>query len=273
MDIAFTQIDLPVLLSLAGALAALTTSLLAFRQISLTREAERELVASMRSKHEAELLIHSLKGLRNRSSAIGVLERIGESGPENFGPILVESLSQDPPDPVLLRVGELVIETGASMLPADQRDQILDGLRQPSARGRANYIVKLLAEGLDESGTGERSLDLKQSRNYQVRQLEDQTPLLKQASLLEGLGRTDEALALYQKALAQDSQNPEILYSMSSLLAERGRVEEALVGLYRAVAVAPDQPRFWTTLGSMLQQSGRYEEALDAYDRAVQLSP
>ncbi|UCG99477.1 MAG: tetratricopeptide repeat protein, partial [Burkholderiales bacterium] len=52
-----------------------------------------------------------------------------------------------------------------------------------------------------------------------------------------------------------------------------GRLEEALASYDRALRLTPDDPDVHTNRGNVLKDLGRLEEALASYDRALRLTP
>ena len=59
----------------------------------------------------------------------------------------------------------------------------------------------------------------------------------------------------------------------SNKLSELGRYEEALEAYDRAIELQPDYALIWWYKGVVLNELGRYEEALESYDRIIELKP
>lgn len=81
---------------------------------------------------------------------------------------------------------------------------------------------------------------------------------------------TQDILASYDKALQINPGNIDAWNSRGSLLEDLGRHEEAIAAYDRAIQVNPKFGWAWYNRGNTLQALGRYEEALDSYDKAIQ---
>jgi tetratricopeptide (TPR) repeat protein len=60
---------------------------------------------------------------------------------------------------------------------------------------------------------------------------------------------------------------------MGTILSNLGRHEEALVCYLRAIEIEPENPDLWNNRGSALHQLGRYQEAQESYSWAIGLDP
>jgi len=93
------------------------------------------------------------------------------------------------------------------------------------------------------------------------------------ANALKELRRLDEALAGYDRALALDPDGAAAWYNRGNALKELGRPEEALVSYDRALFLRADYPDAHNNRGNALRDLKRMEEALASYDRALSLRP
>lgn len=131
--------------------------------------------------------------------------------------------------------------------------------------------------------------------------------LVNKGSVLEQVGRFDEAAEVYREAWEEEPSLPEGLYNLATLTARRGELEAA-VELYRQlverhpeyarghhnlavtlerlgdlegaeesyraeIEAAPGTASGQTSLGVVLEKLGRHDEAFEAYVRAVQTEP
>jgi tetratricopeptide (TPR) repeat protein len=94
-----------------------------------------------------------------------------------------------------------------------------------------------------------------------------------QGVILHGLGRYEEALASYDKALQIKPDDYEIRGSRSLALSSLGRYEEALASDDKVLEIQPDDYRVWNNRGVNLHHLGRHKEALASYDKALQIKP
>lgn len=97
--------------------------------------------------------------------------------------------------------------------------------------------------------------------------------LSNQASSLAALGRHQEALACFDRALAVDPRCLEAWNNKGGLLADLGRYEEAIACYDRALAVNPRYVMALRNRGFDLGQIGRHEEAIACFDAALAIDP
>lgn len=81
------------------------------------------------------------------------------------------------------------------------------------------------------------------------------------------------AVAQFQKALRQDSKDPDILSALGSALLELGQAKEALPFIKHAFDLLPEDPEVANNLGRINLECGQVNEAISAFERAVRLSP
>jgi serine/threonine-protein kinase len=92
------------------------------------------------------------------------------------------------------------------------------------------------------------------------------------ALLLWASGRTDEALAVTEKARRADPGNLSLTIKTADYLAKAGRFEDA-IGRYRAaMELEPSDPRAWFGLAEILRRQGDVTGAIDALRKAYELS-
>lgn len=86
-------------------------------------------------------------------------------------------------------------------------------------------------------------------------------------------GRFAEARDAYQRGLALNPANSEILHGLGMVYTELGEIEKGYKLLQRFLAVRPDYVTGWASLGSNRLKVGDYAEAEKAYRRALALQP
>ncbi len=91
---------------------------------------------------------------------------------------------------------------------------------------------------------------------------------------LAGLGRVDEAIEMYQKALARNPDDGFTLYQLARILSHhQEKPAEALPLFERALALNPRLYFAHRELGDILRNLGRLEEAVSCYERALEIHP
>lgn len=82
------------------------------------------------------------------------------------------------------------------------------------------------------------------------------------------LGRPDEALGVFRRALAEFPDNTDLLYNRGVLLDMLGRGEEAISAFLEVLELAPSRRDALENLTGLLQGMGRGEEAREVEERA-----
>jgi predicted TPR repeat methyltransferase len=94
------------------------------------------------------------------------------------------------------------------------------------------------------------------------------------AALCQGsLGRTDEAIASYRRALQYQPEFIEARSNLGYLLEHAGRLEEAAESYRRALALAPNEWMTLNRLGYCERLLGRAEQSIEVLKRAAALRP
>ena len=93
------------------------------------------------------------------------------------------------------------------------------------------------------------------------------------ALALKALGRADDAIARCEQALKLKPNAPEILLNLGILLRERGRSREAAALYHQALAVRPNDATLLSNLGNALKDQGEFGEAIACFGQALALRP
>ncbi len=160
-----------------------------------------------------------------------------------------------------------LIEEGADNLPAAEaafkKAASLDGnveYRLDTAR----VLWRLDRRPEAETAWAAVATDFGESRDVQ----------LALANSFHGLGRNEEALATYERALTLSktgAERSDVLVEMSRVHADRGAINLALEGLSRARDAAPTDPEIHYNLGVLYFRAGQYDAAVASFDDAVKL--
>jgi tetratricopeptide (TPR) repeat protein len=102
---------------------------------------------------------------------------------------------------------------------------------------------------------------------------EEPTRSLYRAHALLGLGRSMEALAVYDQLLAAHPDLTDARLRAAESHIQLGRPELALEQLQLAVKDAPQSAESWTIYAGLLQSLGQLDEARDAREHALSLAP
>jgi amino acid adenylation domain-containing protein len=88
------------------------------------------------------------------------------------------------------------------------------------------------------------------------------------------VGKTQEAIAAYQKARELQPENPSIYRILGNILCEVGDREGAIENYQKAIELNPQQPfGVYKKLGDLLCQHHQTEAAINAYKEALKLQP
>ncbi len=90
---------------------------------------------------------------------------------------------------------------------------------------------------------------------------------------LDKLGRADEAIAHYGRAVAIRPDYAEAHYNLGVDMARKGRIGEAVAQYRRTLEIWPDYPYAHNNLGQALERLGKPDEAVAHYRAAVRSLP
>jgi tetratricopeptide (TPR) repeat protein len=90
---------------------------------------------------------------------------------------------------------------------------------------------------------------------------------------LAALGKKEEAIAAYQRALSIKANYPEALNNLGLVLAASSRSGEAIDVYRRAIACSPGYFEAHNNLGSALSRAGKPELAVESFRKALELNP
>jgi tetratricopeptide (TPR) repeat protein len=114
---------------------------------------------------------------------------------------------------------------------------------------------------------------LKRADQVLARNEADLTALTDRGFALGALGRHDEALVTFERALQSHPGHALTHFNRGVALEKLGRKDDALVSYERAIEIAPTSPEAIGNRGGLLNRMGRLDEALEALDTASSLSP
>ncbi len=86
------------------------------------------------------------------------------------------------------------------------------------------------------------------------------------------MGRTDDAIAAYEKALQLGDEQSFTLNNLGSLVSPQDP-QRAEAYLRHAVELDPGNHQAWHSLGNTLVRQNRLADAVSCYRRALQLQP
>ncbi|WP_293125504.1 tetratricopeptide repeat protein [Microcoleus sp. bin38.metabat.b11b12b14.051] len=89
----------------------------------------------------------------------------------------------------------------------------------------------------------------------------------------DDLGKYEEALAFYDKALEFKPDYHQAWYNRGIALRNLGRFEEAIASFDKALEFKPDYHQAWNNRGIALGNLGNFEEAIASYDKALEIKP
>ena len=126
-------------------------------------------------------------------------------------------------------------------------------------------------------------IELYQSRKLDKAEIETQN-LLKQfpddltclnilGVVLDGKGKTEEAIKIYQKALQINENSPETHFNMGSILHKSGKSNEARICYEKAISIKSDFLNAHFNLGLVYQNLQDNKNAIESYEKASKLKP
>jgi tetratricopeptide (TPR) repeat protein len=85
--------------------------------------------------------------------------------------------------------------------------------------------------------------------------------------------QVNEAMEQFQKALEIQPDNAMIHNSFGNALLQKGQVDEAIVHYQKALKIMPDSAYVCCGLGNALLQKGQVDEAMEQFQKAIRLQP
>jgi Flp pilus assembly protein TadD len=112
-------------------------------------------------------------------------------------------------------------------------------------------------------------------KHYEIAMKTMDTPRIHRnyAQALFNLGRFEQAVTEYRKAILVMSNDPNILNEFGYTLAHTGKFDEAMTLYNKALRISPDNINVHLNLGAALTGSGKFEEALKEYEKILLLQP
>lgn len=189
----------------------------------------------------------------------------------------------------LQQLKRLFEEQLAKETSAEKRQALKEKLEQVVAAERGYYMA-MLKSALERSdipaydelvAIGERRPGIEnRAKLYKVLSKLQHLPpphtsgnFMASAIARHALGRYDEALADFNRALELEPDDPEVFNNRGVTYDHLERYEEALSDYGRALKLKPDYPATLFNRGATYSSLGRYEAALADYTRALELRP
>ena len=88
-----------------------------------------------------------------------------------------------------------------------------------------------------------------------------------------GLGKLDEAIEAYKKAISIKPDSADAYNNMGNTLKDQGKLGEAIEAYKKAISLKPNYAEAFNNLGVILQDQGKLVEALDACNTALSIKP
>lgn len=146
--------------------------------------------------------------------------------------------------------------------------ELLDDFAQASPR---NAIEMIIAKAQLLTSLGRNDEGLEQYNRALSYRPDDEGMILGRGELLLSSGKLDEAIEVYEDAVKRWPKSALSLNSLGYTLADRTeRYEEAEQLIRRAIAIDPDSPAIIDSLGWVLYKLGRHEAALVELKRAYE---
>jgi Flp pilus assembly protein TadD len=166
----------------------------------------------------------------------------------------------------LIEVASAHIAAGRLVIAIEMLAPLVGGAKPPDSR-----VLELLATAAIRLGENDHALTLLD----QAEAFGFSGPVLSfnRGVVLHSLGRFDEAIASYGRALSVAPQLAPAYFNLGNSFRATSRFEEALKAYEEAVIRDPGSWGTHYNMGKTLHDLRRYEESVLAYDRAEELRP
>ncbi|MCZ6663761.1 MAG: tetratricopeptide repeat protein, partial [Gammaproteobacteria bacterium] len=159
---------------------------------------------------------------------------------------------------------------------AESRDRHEEAIEHYRAvENGANFFTAQLRLALVMSSTGAIDEALEYLSNVIVENDEQGFHLVRaHGEMLTEYDRLDEAMGVYDAALANGAYNTELVYTRAMLAEKMGRIDVLESNLRRIIAEEPDNAQALNALGyTLADRTERYDEALELITQALELGP
>jgi tetratricopeptide (TPR) repeat protein len=103
--------------------------------------------------------------------------------------------------------------------------------------------------------------------------VDDVETLLNKGRELSNLGKHQEAISYFDKALAIDPNDVDALDNKGLAVANLGKYQEAISYYDKALAIEPNDLNALINKGLAVANLGKYQEAISYYDKALAIDP
>ena len=125
-----------------------------------------------------------------------------------------------------------------------------------------NNIIDLVSKGFFKDALGQA--------NNLIQNYPDNPLLLNIAGACNaGLGKFDDAVLLYQKAILIKPDYSKAHYNYAGALQDMGELEEAIISYQRSIEIDSNYAEAHNNLGNVYQELGQLEDAVASYQRAI----
>lgn len=145
-----------------------------------------------------------------------------------------------------------------------------------SITGRTYNYFKLKDYLLEEINDALNSIiDSRGNWNHEIIDFSPDEPegYLQMASEYYNKGEFENAIFLFNKALAIEPASAEVLSKIGVIKSEQGKTDQAIYYTQKALEINDGYEEAYFTLGNSLLNKGDYEEALDVFNTLLELNP
>ena len=163
-----------------------------------------------------------------------------------------------------MKLADLEVQAGRPVEALEALAGAMGGTADSALLARTAQLLEALPDAAKVYGEAQRLVADDEKRA---------APFLLVGMLAENLKRPQEAIALYDKAIARDPKGDKAYSRKADLLIAQGRQPDALAVYEAAVKAGVDTPAFHCKLGMILEYLDRLDEALAQYEAARRSAP
>ena len=87
------------------------------------------------------------------------------------------------------------------------------------------------------------------------------------------LGKLDEAISAYTKALSIKPDFADGYYNMANAFQSQGKLDEAIEAYTKALSIKPDYAEAYSNIAVIFKDQDRLDEAIEAFNKAISIKP
>ena len=140
---------------------------------------------------------------------------------------------------------------------------------KPTQHDTETTLQKIIKQSINQSNAGDHEGALAIVEKLLTNDADNPQLLLNQGVILKRLQRYEDSLSVYQKLLKTQPKNDALLSNMGSLFLAQWQLKHAFHYLKKALSINPNNANAHNNIGSCYLKQGKYQLAQQHYEKAL----